>query len=180
MSLISTGTATGTRPGNDVRPDIRIERMAADDLDAVMTIEQASFSVPWSRRIFLTELTAPPFSCLYVARPMAEQIVNRIPARTPDSMVIGYLCCWIICDEMHLLNLAVHPDSRRQGIGEALLRCALAHSRREGATVATLEVRASNRAAQRVYERAGFGVIAFRPRYYTNPGEDAVIMSCLL
>ncbi len=167
-------TGAGTRPDvrPDIRPDIRIERMTADDLDAVLAIEQASFPVPWSRRIFLTELTAPPFSCLCVARPA--------PDRTSDRAVVGYVCCWVVRDEMHLLNLAVHPDSRRQGIGEELLRYALARSRREGAAVATLEVRASNRAARRLYERAGFGVIAFRPRYYTNPGEDAVVMSCLL
>ena len=145
-----------------------IERMTGADLDEVMMIEQAAFQVPWSRQTFLTELSAPPFSCLCVARPSGQRTVA------------GYVCCWVIYEEVHLLNLAVHPEHRRLGIGEALLRFAMARGAAQGATKAILEVRGSNTAAHRLYERCGFRVTAFRPNYYSRPREDAVIMSSAL
>jgi ribosomal-protein-alanine N-acetyltransferase len=142
-----------------------IERAAAQDLDRIARIEQESFSVPWTRRMFEVELAQNPFGRLYVARP-AE--------RSQD--LVGYVCFWVVFEELRLMTLAVEPVHRRQGIGRAMLRQALALGRAQGATRALLEVRTSNTAAVRMYEASGFRRTAVRARYYANPVEDAVFM----
>lgn len=143
---------------------IRITKMMVNDLDEAMKIEEASFNVPWSKRMFLSELKGNPFSYLYVA---------RIPER---DEIAGYVCFWIVFEELHLMNISVHPGWRREGIGEELLRWALIKGGEGGAKIATLEVRSSNYAARGLYEKAGFRVRSVRRNYYTNPKEDAIIM----
>ena len=145
-----------------------IERATARDLDRSLRIEQDSFSVPWTRKMFEVELTQNPFGHLYVARPAEPS--------DPSSDFVGYVCFWVVFDELRLMTLAVEPSRRRQGIGRALLHQALALGRTQGATRAQLEVRASNGAAVRMYEESGFHRTAVRTRYYTNPVEDAVLM----
>ena len=142
-----------------------IERATAQDLDRILRIERDSFSVPWTRKMFEVELTQNPFGHLYVARP-AE----------PLHDFSGYVCFWVVFEELRLMTLAVESSRRRQGIGRALLHQALALGRTQGATRAQLEVRASNGAAVRMYEESGFHRTAVRTRYYTNPVEDAVLM----
>jgi ribosomal-protein-alanine N-acetyltransferase len=142
-----------------------MERATAQDLDRIVRIEQESFSVPWTSKMFEVELAQNPFSRLYVAR----------PAGTPGA-IAGYVCFWVVFEECRLMTLAVEPSARRRGIGRALLQHALVLGRGEGATRALLEVRASNEAALKLYEQDGFHRTAVRTRYYANPVEDAVLM----
>jgi ribosomal-protein-alanine N-acetyltransferase len=88
----------------------------------------------------------------------------------------GYICVWVVGEELHVNNLAVDPRWRRRGIAGALLEAALDHGRLQGARRAFLEVRASNMAAQGLYRRYGFEAAGVRKRYYDHPTEDAVIM----
>jgi ribosomal-protein-alanine N-acetyltransferase len=142
-----------------------IERATAQDLDRILRIEQESFSAPWTRKMFEAELAQNPFGHLYVAR-WAE----------PSQGPVGYVCFWVVFEELRLMTLAVEPSKRRRGIGRALLQQALAMGRAQRATRALLEVRASNTAAVRMYEESGFRRTAVRVRYYANPVEDAVLM----
>jgi ribosomal-protein-alanine N-acetyltransferase len=145
--------------------DLLIERATERDLDRILRIEQESFSAPWTRKMFEAELAQNPFGRLYVARPAG-----------PSQDLVGYVCFWVVFEELRLMTLAVESSRRRQGIGRALLDEALALGRAEGATKALLEVRASNTAAVRMYEETGFRRTAVRARYYANPVEDAVLM----
>ena len=145
-----------------------IERATAQDLDRILRIEQESFSVPWTRKMFEVELNQNPFGHVYVARP-AE-------GHEQEGDFIGYVCFWVVFEEFRLMTLAVEPSARRRGFGRTLLRHAMALGRAQGATRALLEVRASNAAALRLYAQEGFQQGAVRMRYYTNPVEDAVLM----
>jgi ribosomal-protein-alanine N-acetyltransferase len=145
---------------------ITIDFMKKEDLDQVLAIEQASFSAPWSRNLFLSEFRSPRVSNLMVA-------VAEGPVRT----VVGFIIFWTVEDEMHILNLAMAPASRRQGIARKLVLAALAHARRKGAKRAFLEVRASNAAAQKLYSDLGFTGMSIRRDYYDSPVEDAVVMT---
>jgi ribosomal-protein-alanine N-acetyltransferase len=145
---------------------ITIASMKKEDLDQVLAIEQASFSAPWSRNLFLSEFRSPRVSNLMVAL-----------ADAPVRKVIGFVIFWTVEDEMHILNLAVAPEIRRQGVARKLVRTALAHARRKGAKRAFLEVRASNIAAQKLYSSLGFAGTSIRRDYYDAPVEDAVIMT---
>ncbi len=108
-----------------------------------------------------------PFSRLLTARLMPD-------GRTGE--IVGYLCLWIVFEELRLMNLAVEAGSRRRGVAKALVLHALSLARDRGAERAVLEVRASNDAARRLYEGLGFRQVALRARYYSNPIEDAVLM----
>jgi ribosomal-protein-alanine N-acetyltransferase len=148
--------------------EVLIERATARDLDRIARLEQASFPVPWTRKMFEVELDQNPFGQLYVARSAGGQ--------AGEGEVIGYVCFWVVFEEFRLMTLAVEPSARRLGLGRLLLRRAMELGRARGATRALLEVRASNTAARKLYEREGFQQVAVRPRYYTNPVEDAVLM----
>jgi ribosomal-protein-alanine N-acetyltransferase len=147
--------------------ELRIERMRRDDLPEVLAIEVASFSLPWTQEMFTNELAEDALGLILVARLLA--------ASAPPP-VVGYICVWLVGDELHINNLAVHPRWRKRGIARALLQAALEQARQDGARVAFLEVRASNLAAQRLYRQFQFEAVGVRPRYYTHPMEDAVIM----
>ncbi len=140
--------------------------MKKEDIDQVMSIEQASFSMPWSRNLFLSEFRSPGISTLMVA--LADG-----PVRT----VGGYIVIWLVEDEMHILNLAVTPSLRRQGIARKLVLAAIKRADQKGAKRAFLEVRASNAAAQKLYLDLGFTGTSLRRDYYDAPVEDAVIMA---
>ena len=135
----------------------------ATDIDAVLAVEQASFTNPWTREMYLAELEHSDVARFYVARDAVGEAV-------------GFCSCWQIIDEVHINNLAVLPEHRRSGVATALLNRVLADGAARGAHRATLEVRRSNRAALRVYERCGFSVTAVRRDYYTHPDEDALIL----
>jgi ribosomal-protein-alanine N-acetyltransferase len=143
---------------------IEIRPMTEGDLDEIMQIERKSFPTPWSRRLFERELLLP-YAHAFVA------------LEAPMAPVVGYLCLWLVEGQTHILNLAVHPERRRRGIGSLLLRYGLDYSREKGAREITLEVRRSNYKAISLYRRFHFEPRGIRPRYYSDSGEDAVIMT---
>jgi ribosomal-protein-alanine N-acetyltransferase len=96
--------------------------------------------------------------------------------RTDECRVAAFCAFWLVFDEIHINNVAVLPQLRGHGIGTTLIQHVLAEGRRLGANRATLEVRASNDAALRLYQRLGFYVAATRRNYYSNPVEDALIL----
>ncbi len=147
-------------------PRFLFEPAQREDLDRLVAIEQASFTAPWTRKMLEAELQNP-FSRLLTARLTQD-------GRTGE--IVGYLCLWIVFEELRLMNLAVEAGSRRRGIAKALVLHALSLARDRGAERAVLEVRASNDAARRLYEGLGFRQVALRARYYSNPIEDAVLM----
>jgi ribosomal-protein-alanine N-acetyltransferase len=140
--------------------------MKKEDMDQVMAIEQESFSMPWSKNLFLSEFRSPLVSTLLVALAGGQ-------ART----VLGYLVFWIVADEMHILNLAVRSENRQQGIARSLVLAGLIHAYAKGARRAFLEVRTSNTAAQKLYASLGFTGTSVRRDYYDSPVEDAVVMT---
>jgi [ribosomal protein S18]-alanine N-acetyltransferase len=148
------------------KTNITIDFMKKEDIDQVLSIEQASFSMPWSRNLFLSEFRSPGISTLMVAL-----------ADGPVRAVGGYIVIWLVEDEMHILNLAVTPSLRRQGIARKLVLAAIKRADQKGAKRAFLEVRASNAAAQKLYLDLGFTGTSLRRDYYDAPVEDAVIMS---
>lgn len=154
--------------------NLSIEPMRLEDLDEVLVTERASFTNPWSRQAFTYELRQNRVAHLWVARaPRPDDVAGR-------SMVVGYLCLWLIGDEVHVTNLAVHPTYRRRGVGRHLLATLLEHYRRQGATRAALEVRPTNQEARELYARFGFRQIGLRKGYYFDTGEDALLLEALL
>jgi len=141
-----------------------IERLAGPaDLDGVLAVDEASFNRPWTRAMYESE---------FLNRDTARLYVLRLPA----CPVAGYIATWVIVDEVHINNLAVRPEFRNRGLGSALLAFALDDGERHGAPRATLEVRRSNEAARRLYERFGFHLAGVRRDYYTHPTEDALVL----
>ena len=98
-------------------------------------------------------------------------------ARLWETDLLGYVWARFVLDEADIGNVAVAPDSRRRGIGAALLKALFAESERRGAAVLQLEVRESNLAARRLYEKNGFEIVGKRKNYYEKPAEDAILMS---
>src|SRR5581483_1686880 len=155
-----------TMPHKPVSTSFLFEPMEMTDLLQVMAIERASFSTPWTQTMFLSELFDNPFSHAYVAR------------EEGDPAVAGYAIFWIVADELHLLNVAVDPARRRRGIGEGLIRLLLRIAREKGVRKGMLEVRASNRSAQRLYRKFGFREVGVRRNYYQGPAEHALLFGC--
>jgi ribosomal-protein-alanine N-acetyltransferase len=147
------------------RPPVKvlIEPMGLGDLEAVHRIELASFSSPWPPNAYRSELET---------NRLASYLVARI-----DGEIIAYGGMWLMVDEAHITTFAVHPAWRRQRIGERLLLAFLDLAMDRGAREATLEVRLSNISARRLYEKYGFRPVGLRPRYYSDNGEDALIMT---
>jgi ribosomal-protein-alanine N-acetyltransferase len=142
-----------------------VERLtSAADLDAVLAIEEASFHNPTTRAWYESELQRPDVCFVYVIR-------------TDDAPVAGFCAFWKVVDQIHINNLAIHPQYRGRGLGTQLLNAVLATAENMGAPHATLEVRRSNTAARRLYEKAGFATAGVRTSYYTAPIEDALILS---
>jgi ribosomal-protein-alanine N-acetyltransferase len=140
--------------------------MSIEDLDAVLAIERASFTTPWSRAAFRYELL--------------QNRVARCTVVRADREVVGYLCLWEIGHEIHITNLAVHPTYRRQGIARVLLGGTLEEARRTAVEQVFLEVRPTNTEARALYERFGFQVVGRRKGYYFDTGEDALVMEVRL
>ena len=139
--------------------DLRLRQLSYSDLPAVISIERRSFPTPWSLAMFVLELSKPSGICLAAVR---------------DGALIGYLVCSRYDTVWHLMNVAVDPDRRRQGIATRLIN----HLFEEGGGTSpyTLEVRVSNREAILMYEQFGFRSAGRRRGYYHDNGEDAVIM----
>jgi ribosomal-protein-alanine N-acetyltransferase len=154
-------TRATTSPG----VSISLEPMQVEDLETVMWIEQQSFTTPWSRAMFVSELANRRTSCLLVAR-----------AGETREVIVGHLGFRVVIDEMHVVLVAVHPSWRRRGIARQMLEQAMHKARLAACRKATLEVRVSNVAAQRLYFQLGFAPVGTRPRYYRRPSEDALIL----
>lgn len=150
---------------NESPTDVIIDKMTADDIDAVHAIETGSFTMPWSESLFLEELRNP------LSRPMVARTGGRL---------VGYLCSSLVMDEGQILDLAVHPSFRRQGVAGRLMNETLEHLRLQGCSKVFLEVRAGHSDVLRFYERYGFRAGNTRKCYYVSPPDDAVIMSLQL
>ena len=140
-----------------------------ESLSEILAVEEACFSAPWTRKMLEGELSGNPFAHFLVARPRREEEASK-------QAILGYLCYWIVFEEVRLMNLAVIESMRHRGIARSLVSTALRTGVSQSAHRAVLEVRASNRAAQALYQGFGFSQTAVRPKYYTNPVEDAVLM----
>jgi [ribosomal protein S18]-alanine N-acetyltransferase len=142
----------------------RVEPLGgADDLEGVLEVDALSFTNPWTRAMYESDFLNRDTSRLYVLR-------------SPDYRVAGYIAAWLVVDEVHINNLAVRPDCRGRGYGTALLEHVLGEGSSSGARRALLEVRRSNDAARRLYERHGFRVAGVRRDYYVEPVEDALVL----
>lgn len=148
----------------DRSPDLSIARLReTDDLADVVALEAASFTNPWSREVLERDLRN-------------EDVVRLYTLRDRGGALLGFCGCWFVSDELHINTLAVAEPARRNGHATRLLRFVLAEAVATGLTRATLEVRRSNDAALRLYDRFGFSVEGIRPGYYTQPVEDALIL----
>lgn len=140
---------------------VRLSSLEERHLAGIQEVERASQSSPWSEQSFRNEVNNP-------------QSVNTVAE--DSSGVIGYAVAWVIVDELHIINIAVRPDSRRQGIAAKMMREVVAQAQERGAVCATLEVRASNESAIKLYESFGFVRAGLRKNYYPDNKEDAVVM----
>lgn len=147
---------------DNMKTQVRFKRMTRAYLDEVVAIENTSFPTPWSRMAFSHEIDNNDFA-YYIAALEGEKVV-------------GYAGMWIILDEGHVTTLAVHPSHRRKRVGGALLCELFKEALSRGCLKMTLEARPSNFAALKLYEKTGFVSYGVRPGYYSDTGEDAVIM----
>lgn len=157
-----------------------VRRMREGDLPAVRAIEVASFSNPWSDNTFRGEIQNTSISSpMVVVRRSGEPTVADNPV-VADGQVVAYIVYWQIRDDVQINNVAVRPDHRGLGLGEAMMRYAIAKVRAAGAGFVTLEVRQSNTAAVTLYKKLGFEILGTRKNYYTKPDEDAHVMGLVL
>ncbi len=154
------------RRGRTAAGPVTITAMTLDDIPAVMEIENRSFPTPWSASSFRHELHENPYASLFVVRSLE-----------PPG-VIGFACVWVVDQELKINNLAVHPGWRQRGFGTRLIRFLLDFALGQGCREASLEVRPSNEAALRLYNKSGFLQVGRRKNYYSDTHEDALVMSC--
>src|SRR5437763_5450718 len=152
-----------------------IERMTEHDLLEVVEIEELSGLSPWGWDAYHKELQSPKDGIMLIAR------VSGIDVRMNEGKgIAGFIVARVVADEMHVNNVAVRTEFRRQGLAAQLLQTIMECGRLAGARMAFLEVRAGNKAAQALYNRCGFEAAGRRRRYYSNPVEDALLMSVSL
>lgn len=153
-------------------PTLQVRDATVADLTHILEIERLGFAQPWSLDSFKRELMLP-FSRILIATPHPPDLGTS----QPRSLVspAGFLCRWLIADECHVLNVAVHPRARREGVAMALMVEALDEAKAKNARFVTLEVRRSNVAARSLYRKLRFQEQRLRMNYY-GPGEDAIVM----
>jgi ribosomal-protein-alanine N-acetyltransferase len=135
--------------------------MRAPDIGEVAAIERVSFDNPWTAEMFAQE----------IQNEFSIPLVFHL-----DGKLAGYLCCWEVVDEAQLLNIAVHPQFRRQGVGETMMRRLESLCVKSGIQKIILDVARRNVAARRLYCKQGYVVTGFRRRYYAESGDDALVM----
>ena len=140
---------------------MRIAHMTAEYVPQVAALEKVCFSDPWSEKSVASELENQ-LSCWLVA--------------LDGETVAGYVGSQTVMDETDMMNIAVHPDFRRQGVARALILALIGELKKRGSRCLTLEVRASNDPARALYESLGFAHVGTRRNYYQNPKEDALIL----
>jgi len=148
---------------------ITITRMTEHDLIEVVEIEEQSGLSRWGWAAYYAEMQGANRDLMLVAR--------AVQSTVEASPIIGYIVARETAGELHINNFAVRSEYRRRGIGAALLDRVIQEARRRKATAAFLEVRSGNHAAQALYEKSGFQAIARRANYYSDPREDAVVMT---
>jgi [ribosomal protein S18]-alanine N-acetyltransferase len=141
--------------------ELILEPMQLEDVPAVMAVDQLCFPTPWSEISYRSE----------IGNNAAYYLVARL-----DGRLVGFGGAWLVMDEAHVTTLGVDPTFRGQKIGERVLAAILVEAHRRGVRRASLEVRESNLAAVRLYEKYGFVPVARRRGYYTDNGEDAIVM----
>lgn len=149
-------------PNQPEDTEVAVRDMYLSDLDAVMTIETSSFPTPWSRSAFQSELMENNFA--------VYQVLDF------HGRIVSYGGMWMILDEAHVTNVAVHPDFRGCHLGERMMEGLMQKAKTLGALRMTLEVRRTNVVAQNLYQKLGFIQLGVRRGYYTEPREDAFIM----
>ena len=157
-----------------------VRPMELADIPQVVAIDQMSFALPWSERSYQTELLENPNSHFLVGLASHPGFWDRLLRRWPKRHVIGYAGFWFIVDEAHISTIAIHSGWRGQGLGEYLLVATLNRALELGATLATLEVRVSNSVAQNLYRKYRFEEVGRRRHYYSNNGEDALLLTVQL
>jgi ribosomal-protein-alanine N-acetyltransferase len=145
-----------------------IQMATLENLDLLVALEVACFSVPWSKKSFEAELEGNQFS---------RMLIVPHPEYGLEVQAIGYICVWMVFEEIRFLNLAIQPEFRRRGLATQLIGEAIRLGREEGCCRGMLEVRVSNHAAKKLYESFHFQAYATRKSYYTNPTEDAILMN---
>ena len=143
-------------------PAVIMPLVDSDEIDGVIEVEQASFTNPWTREMYLAELQHGERAHFLLAK--------------DEGRIVGFVSYWYVVDELHINNLAVLPAHRGAGIASALMTTLLAEATRAGVRRLLLEVRQSNDIAQRLYARFGFVVGGVRKGYYTHPSEDALVL----
>lgn len=141
---------------------VEIAEMSLVDVEAVQEVERLSFPIPWPVSAFRHELTQNRNARYIIAR--------------SEGQIVGYAGLWLMVDEAHITTFAVHPEFRRRRIGERMLQRLFEIAEEVGAEWLTLEVRGSNLAAQKLYQKYGFRRAGIRRRYYSDNGEDALVM----
>jgi len=142
--------------------DLIIRQAEEKDIHQIAEMDKLCFSTPWSEDSFTQEITSNDIALYIVA--------------VIDDLIVGYAGLWLIVDEGHITNVAVHPDFRRRKIAKALVQVLIDVSEKKGAVRHTLEVRTLNDAAIRLYEAFGFQEVGIRKGYYEDDNEDAIIM----
>jgi [ribosomal protein S18]-alanine N-acetyltransferase len=142
--------------------DVAVLDMELEHIDDVLEIEELSFKTPWNRDAFIAELT--------------KNKCAKYKVISSDNKIIAYAGMWILLDEAHITNIAVHPEYRGAGLGKEILDSIIKEARRSGVSSMTLEVRVGNTAAINLYKKYGFVEAAIRKGYYQDTNEDAIIM----
>jgi len=149
-------------PGSDEPKAMRIDVMTPADLTAVLRIEELSFTTAWPQNAFANEIRD---------NKLAHYFVGRV-----GDAVVAYGGIWVILEDSHVTTIAVHPDYRGRKLGEEMLLKLLDEAIAQGASWITLEVRESNESAQRLYRKYGFTTVSTRRGYYSDNGENALVM----
>lgn len=142
--------------------NLEIRKMTEHDIEDVLKIENISFSVPWSKKAFINEIRDNRLSEYIVA--------------LKEGIIVGYGGMWVIIDEGHITNIAVHPEYRNQSVGSAIVEGLINLCKKNNILRMTLEVRFFNKKAQSLYKKYGFEECGIRPGYYSDTKEDAIIM----
>lgn len=141
--------------------DVTLSFMESKDIEQVVEVSNLSLKETWNKDSFTKEIT----------NPMAKYLVAQA-----DNKIIGFAGLWVICDEGHITNIAVHPQYRGNGIGSKLVESLINNSNSWYINSLTLEVRATNEIAQNLYKKYGFKEEGIRKNYYSDNKEDAIIM----
>lgn len=141
---------------------VSYRKMTVEDVDAVYDIEKLSFTLPWTKDAFYNEMNINEHAYYVIAE--------------TEEGIVGYCGMWLVLDEAHVTNIAIHPDQRGKKLGGGLMEAAIETAKAQGAVLMTLEARVSNTVAQNLYRKLGFKNGGIRKRYYTDNYEDAIVM----